>query len=975
MRLKWVVTPLVLSLCFLLIIQGCAQKQVSQDNPYREPAAEFFGQNPRIYKYHGLLKPPPIRHLLEWVAKKGLVFYMKQLPLEKEVRDRVIENLKSEKFSKYFVPFVLAMVDNYVANKKAKKQNFTKYIIQNFPDKNAIPGLEHSLFSYDLKKKKKEEPVKADDNSDPIESEDADRVTALRGDEGGAASLLVPLKNEYRVPHLMVEPERAVVDTDRSHEAILLASVITILDAIILENKEFTLSRPPLRLESTINSATPATQKLLDHLKAITDPKSASYPALETMSSTPERVRGMAAALIDIIHYFTYKHYQMFAARYQRKEELREQLARKFDTDPSALARELLDQAKNKKFGVQILVDGLEGHLTEALALGQASSPFLTSVYTDKKNRESNRPKSIPYNVLEDTQDSFFEYLMKQGSFNHPAYLPFFRNLYKSHANGIARSGNTTTPTISARNVPIIQTGAPVEGKGATNLVNMHFINRKEDRAYYFFGNDAILQSSIAKTAGMQTLAERLPKLDSLNCSGTFEAGYHWSLDPVINITLGEGTKDFGEILCLRELSRRAKNETRLTALKKKFASLVKKTDHRAIKKNKILDRIADLENEALPQLLTFFFPWVDHFSHFKGPVSDEIIGPSGEMNRLDYWLARTEKIYADAGTLDRTLFVMAGDHGLTPVRYLLNPEKAVYGSMNNEGFDMKVNKISSDEGEGPKLTNPLHPPTQHGYDVVVASTAGGNYMVDFFLDQDKNWTQQPVYSELLNYKLLNGKVIDAIHQSLTRLGDTLDFLVVREDVCSVAKASVHAAALRDGKESHAIITREGNRLFYESESDLMQVRATSPYNVKAPSDDDLKAHQALISKCLERAKKDDLATWCNEDEWRDLTSYSPRPDSVVQLARLYDTDMAGTMNLFPAPYIGYNSIVPGRHAGELFMEKDAFVGFWGAPVKTKKRIQSAVNGSIAPTIYEYLSGKPSGGAANGWGYRSLFEY
>ena len=94
----------------------------------------------------------------------------------------------------------------------------------------------------------------------------------------------------------------------------------------------------------------------------------------------------------------------------------------------------------------------------------------------------------------------------------------------------------------------------------------------------------------------------------------------------------------------------------------------------------------------------------------------------------------------------------------------------------------------------------------------------------------------------------------------------------------------------------------------------------------------------------------------------------------MVQLARLYDIESAGTMNLFPSPYIGYNSIVPGRHAGELFMEKDAFVGYWGAHPSPNSRIRSSVNGSITPTLYEYLSGKTSGGAVNGWGYRSLFE-
>ncbi|WP_159074860.1 hypothetical protein, partial [Vibrio cholerae] len=43
------------------------------------------------------------------------------------------------------------------------------------------------------------------------------------------------------------------------------------------------------------------------------------------------------------------------------------------------------------------------------------------------------------------------------------------------------------------------------------------------------------------------------------------------------------------------------------------------------------------------------------------------------------------------------------------------------------------LEKISSDEGEGPKLTNALNAPSYQKIDVVVASTAGGNFMLDFF--------------------------------------------------------------------------------------------------------------------------------------------------------------------------------------------------------------------------------------------------
>src|SRR6185295_560613 len=114
------------------------------------------------------------------------------------------------------------------------------------------------------------------------------------------------------------------------------------------------------------------------------------------------------------------------------------------------------------------------------------------------------------------------------------------------------------------------------------------------------------------------------------------------------------------------------------------------------------------------------------------------------------------------------------------------------------------------------------------------------------------------------------------------------------------------------------------------------------------------------------------VSSWCHEDEWRQMTSYTNRPDSVVQLAHLYDLDIAGTINLFPRQGIGYNTIVPGRHAGELFHEKDAFVGVWGEPVKRGPRLRTAVNGSVPEVVFEYLTGEIVAEGRDGWGYPSL---
>ena len=130
-----------------------------------------------------------------------------------------------------------------------------------------------------------------------------------------------------------------------------------------------------------------------------------------------------------------------------------------------------------------------------------------------------------------------------------------------------------------------------------------------------------------------------------------------------------------------------------------------------------------------------------------------------------------------------------------------------------------------------------------------------------------------------------------------------------------------------------------------------------------------------MVNQCVNRADIDNPQSWCDEIQWRELTQFTPRPDSVVQLAKLYAEPRAGTVNLFPREGIGYNTKVPGRHAGESYLEKDAFIGFWGAPIgKQATPLSSEENGSLAPTLYQYLTGDDVKAGENGWGYPSLLS-
>ncbi|MCP5045125.1 MAG: hypothetical protein GY944_29190 [bacterium] len=269
------------------------------------------------------------------------------------------------------------------------------------------------------------------------------------------------------------------------------------------------------------------------------------------------------------------------------------------------------------------------------------------------------------------------------------------------------------------------------------------------------------------------------------------------------------------------------------------------------------------------------------------------------------------------------------------------------------------------------------------GYDVVVASTAGGNYMLDFFRDQTDLWSEQPHHDHLQSLRLIgNGTTdegpsdlrVDIIEQLLLRLDGSLDYLVVRQTQCDASGGIVRIAGRRAGERADGWIERRGNRIAYRFErSDLLGTDRLTPY--RPLSDRERSRHRDLRERCLEASKQPLAEAWCDEAAWRELASYTARPDSVVQIAHLYDLDRAGTVNLFPREGIGYNTLVPGRHAGESFYEKDAFVGIWGKPVtasSASSRIRTLINGQAPIAIFEYLRGQSIREEDEGFGYPSV---
>lgn len=883
------------------------------------------------------------------VARARLGAYLDGLPLDPAVRARVDARVRAPVFVDEIVPFLIAVQELYTVSGEEPAARFDAHLRARFSPADTIPGMQHGMFHW-------------------------------RPDEDAAASGF-----ELDAP--------TAADLVRAYDALYLRGRDPEEGP---ESLACDRQRDEAELRASAARTAPIVRELVKRVSAQmgeSDTESEVRDMLDSLASDDERLETATLALVEFSDLMICKYYRIFATRVIREQQLRDWMqAELAEPGGGDLWAWLEHAARQRRYAVLVVVDGLQGHLVEALA-GGVPDAFMKQVAREHRNPDALAPASQHSAPLPAPRLEFLTRFAERG-YAHPDYLPFFRRLY-ADPRGIARVGVATSPTISVRNLPIAKTGAPVAGPGGTGIPNFHFVDRQyarngepSGRAYYFFGNDALRLAELTRQSGMRSLFDRLPTLGSFSCASQYDEAAHFSIDAFVTLGLGEAIRDFAEVLCIAELQERAANEQKLSQLR---AALLAKREavteelawyrfyrrsgqrDERILAHRLIATIAGLQQETLPELFVYYNPWPDHFAHFTGPFADEILAPSGELNRLDYWLGRLAAVYANAGVTERTLFAMAGDHGLAPVFHRLNPEVKVLEALQRP---LVVRKISSDEGEGPKLNHRLDPPPMKGIDVVVASTAGGNYMLDWFTDQDEHWAEQPLHAQLEKQRLLGGgdRTLDVIDAIYSRLDQSLDYLVVRETACSERGGVVRVIGPRAGKRAEALIERRGERILYRpAGADLLDTGTLSPY--ESFSTEQRQVHARLHERCVGQAVESDLSSWCNEDEWRLLTSYTPRPDSVGALAHLYDSDRAGTVNLFPAPGIGYNTKVPGRHAGESFHEKDAFVGAWGAPIAAQAgtpRVRSAVNGSMPILVYEWLTGAAVTPGQDGWGYPSL---
>jgi len=917
--------------------------------------------------------------------------YILTLPLEANVKASVISRISNPFYAITLGRFLYQFKGRY--SDADTVRSFSDLVKKQYAE-DEVPGLTHSLFSWTKEtpeasssqgKSMAHGKPNTQDGSFELDRELIATFVTIYDALNGAESLILNDNPEDEYQYLSSSPQ----------DLVLVNQIQPLIIAVLK------------RLRSGITSG-----DIRDALDVIIHD---DLPARRGM--TNNKAQAITVTLIDFIRLNVLKSYRQYRLESARVVAFEKWMRHLFRQGPNKLIS-FLEAQNKKRYVVQITVDGLQGEYLKSLAQ-QGKHQFLQQVKKNTLEKESFRPKSEKVSSPEtEPQMNYLKALVKDAKliFNDPRHLPFFKQLYQDYSKSISIGGVSSTPTISVRNLPLIWTGAGVagergddesvagdnaegeniEGKKGTGVPNFHFVDRQQDRAYYFFGNDALQLDRLLAERQVKTMFDRFNHLKTLNCNAQYDWNAHVSFDGLVNLAVGEAVRDYGEMLCIKELRYRAKIEQQLKADRKALINELKVYESmskwrlfsRLSKRSRIkylISNLAETGENGMPDYLLVYNPWPDHFAHFKGPFSDEIMSPSGELNRLDYWLGQITSAYQQAGVYDTTLWGMAGDHGLTPIFYYLNPETQVLAPLSAElqeknGVSLVVKKISSDEGEGPKITNALNYPSNKGFDVVVASTAGGNFMMDFFIDQNEHWHQQALYTDMVTWKPIGfggrDPGIDMVSEISARLSETLDYLVIREADCSLDQCDIRLVGYRKGIRYDEFISRVGDRIHYHADKHepiLLELQKINPFR-DALSPVDIRVKAELYQRCVIQAKQGEPKSWCSDKDWRALGYFTPRPDSVNQLAHLYDEDRAGTINLFPKEGIGYNTKVPGRHAGEHFHEKDAFIGFWGAPVNLSTQLQPIANGSLAPTLYEYLSGDTLK-AGDGWGFPSVLEF
>lgn len=578
--------------------------------------------------------------------------------------------------------------------------------------------------------------------------------------------------------------------------------------------------------------------------------------------------------------------------------------------------------------------------------------------------------------------------LLKAGKARYPSIAEMYRG-----GAWVDRSVSST-PTISTRNIAILETGVgvsetSVKGEQAsTEIPNFTYVNRRNQEWMYFWGRDGICLRDLAKKGGAKSIFEYLDSFQTLSFMGHFDTGADERFSYFTGEVLFQFYPDLAETIGFMDLSRRSAKERNLNRKRMEVVSYIHRESQRWVNQifwteqhyKTLATEILETEDEGLPDFLLWYCPWVDHKTHELGPYHEKVVNQY--LVKFDEDVGQLFRYYVEAGVYDQTLFGLVSDHGQIQVD--LDAGVADVGASVIHPKTKFWKKISSDEGGPPKLDRSKS--SIVGYDVVYGSTAGGSFVMDLFhLDAYKSpeeptdpltvshlerWASHPTLMDVRSYPLFSGDRVDWVYEIKTKLKDTLDYFLVRESLPendpSVDSCVRIIAPKGEGrilrKFSPKIWERlqkdpdfRGSREFKEAkfEKYLYQYALVSDSITGKVEGDPLGMmnQSSLVTTWVE------LGQWHSDEEWLQATAKLDRLDAIHEISHLYDSDLAGTLNLFPARGKGFNTHVPGRHAGELFEEKNSLQVYYGSLIPHPKKIAIARGGSMPVTLIHYLWG------------------
>src|SRR5262249_43234190 len=145
------------------------------------------------------------------------------------------------------------------------------------------------------------------------------------------------------------------------------------------ERSETDLRRLALRMKPTMRS-------LLERAASQLPPHGEANDAIDRVLADDNRLEAGTVTFIDFVGAEVCKHYRVFASRVVREAELRDWMLHELAASGGGRLWSFLEYAQTgRRYGVLVIVDGLQGHLVEALAHGEAADPFVQAIAREQR--------------------------------------------------------------------------------------------------------------------------------------------------------------------------------------------------------------------------------------------------------------------------------------------------------------------------------------------------------------------------------------------------------------------------------------------------------------------------------------------------------------------------------------------------------------------------------------------------------------